>query len=160
MSEFVMAYIRTDRTYTRNISTCTTHQARRGSGKKRTKYRLDQEGQIHRSSPLSLRGQKKGRSGTGSGTFPQRSSERASPVGELDFGFSPRRKPIPTTRSLDDMNNSLATTTRLPQRNLKALADGLATATHSLGNSSRPQNKLRIFYDRCFSAPIDKQHPA
>jgi hypothetical protein len=37
------------------------------------------------------------------------------------------------------MNDSLAATTRLAQQNLKALADGLAAATHSLLNY--PANK-------------------
>jgi hypothetical protein len=39
-------------------------------------------------------------------------------------------------RSLGEMNDSLAMTTRIAQQNLKGLVDSLATATHSLRNSS------------------------
>src|SRR5262245_32361027 len=74
---------------------------------------------------------------TGSGTFPQGSTPDAPhPLGGSTSGFPLTGSPSPTTRSLDDMNDSLTATTRLAQQNLKGLVDGLATATHSLRNSS------------------------
>jgi hypothetical protein len=57
---------------------------------------------------------------------PLRNSTAASPPAEA-ASF--------TTPSLGDTNENLAMTTRLAQQNLKSLAEGLATATHSLLNS-------------------------
>jgi hypothetical protein len=57
----------------------------------------------------------------------------AQPVGRSASVFSPTGA-ASTPRSLSDMNDSLATTTHLAQQNLKALVDGLGTATQSLLN--------------------------
>jgi hypothetical protein len=63
----------------------------------------------------------------GSSTFPQSLTPNApQPPQNFTPGFSPR----------EAASESLAMTTRLAQQNLKALADGLATATHSLLNSA------------------------
>ena len=64
---------------------------------------------------------------TGSGTFPQSLTPNApQPPRNSTPGFSPTGA----------ASESLAMTTRLAQQNLKALAEGLATATHSLLNST------------------------
>jgi hypothetical protein len=60
----------------------------------------------------------------------------AQPLGNSASGLPPAGAPSLITRSLGDMNNNLAMTTRLAQQNLKGLVDGLATATYSLRNSS------------------------
>ena len=74
---------------------------------------------------------------TGSGTFPQHSTPNAPhPLGGSTSGVPLSGGPSPATRSLDNMNDSLAATTVLAQQNLQGLVDGLATATHSLRNSS------------------------
>ena len=57
------------------------------------------------------------------------------PVGNSTPAFPPTGAASFPTPSLGNMNDSLAMTTRLAQQNLKALADGLATATHSLLNN-------------------------
>jgi len=57
------------------------------------------------------------------------------PLGNSTPGFPSTGAASSTTRSLGDMNHSLAMTTRLAQQNLKGLVDGLATATHSLLNN-------------------------
>ena len=64
---------------------------------------------------------------TGSRTFPQSSTPNAPQPRNSTPGFFPTGA------------ENLAMTTRLAQQNLKALAEGLATATHSLLNS--PANK-------------------
>jgi hypothetical protein len=61
------------------------------------------------------------------------------PSGNSTLAFPPTGVASSTTPSLGDMNDSLAMTTRLAQQNLKALATGLVTATHSLLNY--PANK-------------------
>jgi hypothetical protein len=61
--------------------------------------------------------------GTGSNTFPQNLAPNVSQ---------------PSGRATPAASDSLATTTRVAQQNLKALVDGLASATHSL-RSSPPQ---------------------
>jgi hypothetical protein len=71
----------------------------------------------------------------GSNSNPQNLTPNvAQPVGRSASVFSPTGA-ASTPRSLSDMNDSLATTTRLAQQNLKALVDGLGTATHSLLHS-------------------------
>jgi hypothetical protein len=74
----------------------------------------------------------------GSDTFLQSLTPNVpQPLRNSTSGFSLTGAASSITTSLEDMmNDSLATTTRLAQRNLKALADGLATANHSLRNSS------------------------
>jgi hypothetical protein len=67
---------------------------------------------------------------TGSGAFPQSSTPNTP---QLQRNSSPA---FPATGAVSE---SLAMTTRLAQQNLKALADGLATATRSLLNA--PANK-------------------
>jgi hypothetical protein len=67
---------------------------------------------------------------TGAGTLPQSSTPNAP---QLPRNSSPA---FPATGAVSE---SLAMTTRLAQQNLKALADGLATATRSLLNA--PANK-------------------
>ena len=66
----------------------------------------------------------------GSDTLPQRLTPNAP---------QPLRNSTPAFPATGAASESLATTTRLAQQNLKALADGLAIATHSLLNS--PANK-------------------
>ena len=61
------------------------------------------------------------------------------PLGNSTPAFPPTGAASFHTQSVGNMNDSLAATTRLAQQNLKALADGLATATHSLLNN--PANK-------------------
>jgi hypothetical protein len=75
----------------------------------------------------------------GSDAFPQGLTRNVpqpldSVSGSLSAGAASFSTPSPA-----DMNRGLAMTTRLAQQNLKALADGLATATHSLLND--PANK-------------------
>jgi hypothetical protein len=73
----------------------------------------------------------------GSDTFLQGlTSNVPQPLGNSASGLPPAGAPSLTTRSLGDMNNNLSMTTRIAQQNLKALVEGLATATHSLRNSS------------------------
>ena len=68
-------------------------------------------------------------------TFLQRLTPNVpQPLGNSTPAFPPTGAASSNTPSLGDMNDSLAMTTRLAQQNLKALADGLATATHSLLN--------------------------
>ena len=74
----------------------------------------------------------------GSGTFPQSSTPNAPQPLRNSTSAATRTASFPT-QSGGIMNDSLAATTRLTQQNLKALADGLATATHSLLNY--PANK-------------------
>jgi hypothetical protein len=76
----------------------------------------------------------------GSDTFLQRLTPNVpQPLGNSTPAFPPTGAASSNTPSLGDMNDSLAVTTRLAQQNLKALATGLATATHSLLNY--PANK-------------------
>jgi hypothetical protein len=74
----------------------------------------------------------------GSGTFPQSSTPNAPQPLRNSTSAATGTASFPT-QSGGIMNDSLAATTRLAQQNLKALADGLATATHSLLNY--PANK-------------------
>jgi hypothetical protein len=77
---------------------------------------------------------------TGSGTSLQNLTPNISqPLGSSTSGFPLAGSPSPTTRSLDNMNDSLAAATHLAQQSLKALVEGLATTTHSLLNY--PANK-------------------
>jgi hypothetical protein len=76
----------------------------------------------------------------GSGTFPQSLTPNApQPLVNSTSAFPATGAASFPTQSVGDMSDSLAATTRLAQQNLKALADGLATATHSL--LSFPANK-------------------
>jgi hypothetical protein len=69
----------------------------------------------------------------GSGAFPQSSTPNAPPpLRSSTSAFPATGAASFPTQSVGNMNESLAATTRLAQQNLKALADGLATATHSL----------------------------
>jgi hypothetical protein len=71
----------------------------------------------------------------GSNTTPQHLTPNvAQPMGRSASFFSPRGAASSTPQPLGDVDNSLATTTRLAQQNLKALVDGLGTATQSLLN--------------------------
>jgi len=74
----------------------------------------------------------------GSGTFPQSSTPNAPQPLRNSTSAATGTASFPT-QSGGIMNDSLAATTRLAQQNLKALADGLAAATHSLLNY--PANK-------------------
>jgi len=71
----------------------------------------------------------------GSDTFLQGlTSNVPQPLRNSTPAFPPTGARSLTTRSLTDMNDSLAMTTRLAEQNLKALVDGLAIATQSLLN--------------------------
>jgi hypothetical protein len=75
----------------------------------------------------------------GSSIFPQNVAPNVSqPLGRSTPAFSPTGAASLNAQPLGDMSNSLAVTTRVAQQNLKALVDGLASATHSL-LSSPPQ---------------------
>jgi hypothetical protein len=72
----------------------------------------------------------------GSDTFPQSLTPSSpQPLRNSTAAFPPAEAASFTTPSLGDMNENLAMTTRLAQQNLKSLAEGLATATHSLINN-------------------------
>ena len=72
----------------------------------------------------------------GSDTFVQRLTPNVpQPLGNSTPAFPPTGAASSNTPSLGDMYDSLAMTTHLAQQNLKALATGLATATHSLINN-------------------------
>jgi len=72
----------------------------------------------------------------GPDTFLQRLTPNVpQPLWNSTPAFPPTGAASSNTPSLGDMNDSLAMTTRLAQQNLKALATGLATATHSLLNN-------------------------
>jgi hypothetical protein len=67
--------------------------------------------------------------------FPQSLTPNApQPLRNSTPAFPPAEAASFTTPSLGDTNENLAMTTRLAQQNLKSLAEGLATATHSLLN--------------------------
>jgi hypothetical protein len=72
-----------------------------------------------------------------SDTTPQNLTPNApQPLRNSTPAFLPTEASSSSTPSLSgDMNDSLAMTTRLAQQNLKALATGLVTATHSLLNN-------------------------
>src|SRR5262245_11270910 len=74
---------------------------------------------------------------TRSDTFQQnRASSSAQSSGNSPSGFPSAGASSMPPSPVGDMNSSLAMTTRFAQQNLKALADGLASATYSLRNSS------------------------
>ena len=66
-------------------------------------------------------------------TFPQSLTPIVpQPLGNSTPAFLPTGAASFPTRSLGDMTDNLAMTTRLAQQNLKNLVEGLGTATHSL----------------------------
>jgi hypothetical protein len=70
-----------------------------------------------------------------SGTFPQSSKPNApQPLRNSTPAFPAAGAASFPTQPVGNMNDSLAATTRLAQQNLRNLAEGLATATHSLLN--------------------------
>jgi hypothetical protein len=78
----------------------------------------------------------------GSDTFLQNLTPNVpQPLGNTASGSLSAGAASSNTPPLGDMNHSLAMTTRLAQQNLKALVDGLGTATHSLLHSPDQQVK-------------------
>jgi hypothetical protein len=78
----------------------------------------------------------------GSDTFLQNLTPNVpQPLGNTASGSLSAGAASSNTPPLGDMNHSLAMTTRLAQQNLKALVDGLGTATHSLLHSPGQQVK-------------------